>query len=92
MRRAAAFLALLLCLYWTTAQGESGGVTENDVTQTDLISPRSEILGVKTTSDQTNITPDIWDELKELRDMVIMHSMELRKVEKLEQENTGSFT
>ena len=89
MRSAAAFLALLLCLYWTTAQGESGGVTENDITQTDV---RSEILGVKATSDQTNITPDIWDELKELRDMVIMHSMELRKIEKLEQENTGSFT
>ena len=66
MRRAAAFLALLLCLYWTRAQGESGG-----------------------TSDQTNISPDIWAELKELRDMVIEHRVELRK---LEQENTGSFT
>ncbi|XP_067462908.1 heavy metal-binding protein HIP-like [Thunnus thynnus] len=89
MRRAAAFLALLLCLYWTTAQGESGGVTENDITQTDV---RPEILGVKATSDQTNITPDIWDELKALREMVIQHSMELRdsksKIEKLEQENT----
>ncbi|XP_042265103.1 uncharacterized protein LOC121895746 [Thunnus maccoyii] len=82
MRRAAAFVALLLCLYWTTAQGESGGLTENDVTQTEV---QSEILGVKTTSDQTN-TPDIWAELKELRDMVIQHSVELRK---LEQENTA---
>ena len=33
MRSTAAFLVLLLCLYWTRAQGESGGVTENDVTQ-----------------------------------------------------------
>ncbi|XP_053187204.1 complement C1q-like protein 2 [Scomber japonicus] len=63
MRRAAAFLALLLCLYWTGAQGESGG-----------------------TSDQTNISPDIWAELKELRDMT---RVELRK---LEQENTDMMT
>ncbi|XP_067449832.1 uncharacterized protein [Thunnus thynnus] len=83
MRRAAAFLALLLCLYWTRAQGESGGLTENDVTQTEV---QSEILGVKATSDQTNITPDIWAELEELRDTVIQHSVELRK---LEQENTA---
>ncbi|XP_053176284.1 complement C1q-like protein 2 [Scomber japonicus] len=87
MRRAAAFLALLLCLYWTGAQGESGGLTGNDITQTEI---QSEILGVKSTSDQTNITPDIWAELKELRDMAIEHSVELRnsksKIEKLEQE------
>ncbi|XP_042255204.1 heavy metal-binding protein HIP-like isoform X2 [Thunnus maccoyii] len=86
MRSAAAFLALLLCLYWTRAQGESGGVTENDITQTEV---QSEILDVKATSDQTNITPDIWAELEELRDMVIQHSVELRKMEKLEQENTA---
>ncbi|XP_053186853.1 heavy metal-binding protein HIP-like [Scomber japonicus] len=86
MRRAAAFLALLLCLYWTGAQGESGGLTGNDVTQTEI---QSEILGVKSTSDQTNISPDIWAELKELRDMVIEHRVELRK---LEQENTAIQT
>ena len=67
---------MLLCLYWTSAQGESGGLTENDVTE-------------------TNITPDIWAELKELRDMVIGHSLELKNsksdIEKLEQENAGSF-
>ncbi|XP_053180767.1 heavy metal-binding protein HIP-like [Scomber japonicus] len=78
MRRAASFLALLLCLYWTGAQGESGGLTGNDITQTEI---QSEILGVKSTSDQTNITPDIWAELKELRDMAIEHSVELRKLE-----------
>ncbi|XP_053180776.1 uncharacterized protein LOC128364266 [Scomber japonicus] len=93
MRRAAAFLALLLCLYWTGAQGESGGLTGNDITQTEI---QSEILGVKSTSDQTNISPDIWAELKELRDMAIEHSVELRntksKMEKLEQENTAMQT
>ncbi|XP_044193553.1 heavy metal-binding protein HIP-like [Thunnus albacares] len=83
MRRPAAFLALLLCLYWTRAQGESGGLTENDVTQRD---DQNEILSVKATSDQTNISPDIWAELKALREMVIQHSLELRK---LEQENTA---
>ncbi|XP_053180634.1 complement C1q-like protein 2 isoform X3 [Scomber japonicus] len=90
MRRAAAFLVLLLCLYWTRAQGESGGVTGNDITQTEV---QSDILGVIATSDQTNITPDIWAELKELRDMAIKHSVELSnsksKMEKLEQENTA---
>ncbi|XP_053186852.1 heavy metal-binding protein HIP-like [Scomber japonicus] len=93
MRCAAAFLALLLCLYWTVAQGESGGLTGNDITQTEV---QSEILGVKSTSDQTNITPDIWAELKELRDMVIEHRVELRnsksKMEKLEQEITAIQT
>ncbi|XP_053183544.1 fibrinogen- and Ig-binding protein-like [Scomber japonicus] len=68
--------------------GESGGVTGNDITQI-----QSKILGVKSTNDQTNITPDIWAELKELRDMAIEHSVELRnsksKMEKLEQENTA---
>ena len=90
MRRAAAFLALLLCLYWTRAQGESGGVTGNDITQTEV---QSEILGVKATSDQTNITPDIWAELKELRDMVIEQKVELRNsksmIVQLQQDNTG---
>ncbi|XP_053185523.1 heavy metal-binding protein HIP-like [Scomber japonicus] len=86
MRCAAAFLALLLCLYWTGAQGESGGLTGNDITQTEV---QSEILGVKSNSDEDNITPDIWAELKELRDMGIEHRVELRK---LEQENTAIQT
>merc|ERR1712002_793354 len=85
MRSAAAFLALLLCLYWTRGQGESGGVTGNDITQ-------SEILGLRATSDQTNVTLEIWAELEELRNMTIEHSLELKnsksKIEKLEQENT----
>uniref|UniRef100_A0A8P4K1S6 C1q domain-containing protein n=1 Tax=Dicentrarchus labrax TaxID=13489 RepID=A0A8P4K1S6_DICLA len=84
MRSAAVFLVYLLCLHWTWAQGETGGVAGDD------------IQGVKATHDQsgtqTNITPDIWAELKELRDMAIEQKVELRNsksmIEKLEQENT----
>lgn len=85
MRCAAVFLALLLCLYWTWARGESGGVTGNDVIQANGENKDRYI--------QTNITPDIWTELKELRDMAIAQKVELRysksKIEKLEQETTG---
>ncbi|XP_051266399.1 complement C1q-like protein 2 isoform X3 [Dicentrarchus labrax] len=85
MRSAAVFLVYLLCLHWTWAQGETGGVAGDD------------IQGVKATHDQsscqTNITPDIWAELKELRDMAIEQKVELRNsrsmIEKLEQENTA---
>lgn len=92
MRTAAVFLPLLLCLYWTWAQGESGGVTGNDIIQADGENKNIDV--------QTNTTPDIWAELKELRaelkelrDMAIEQKVELRnsksKIEKLEQENTG---
>ena len=95
MRGAAVFLVLLLCLHWTWAQGESGGVTGSDITQTEGDNREEEvqfdIQGVRAT--QTNISPDIWTELKELRDMAIEQRVELRnsksKIEKLEQENTG---
>ncbi|KAM7390601.1 hypothetical protein PAMA_008669 [Pampus argenteus] len=86
MRCAAAFLPLLLCLYWTRAQGESGKVMGNDITQTEV---QSDVLCVKAT---TCITTDIWAELKALRDMVIEHNVEFKnsktEIEKLEQENT----
>ncbi|XP_019130099.1 heavy metal-binding protein HIP [Larimichthys crocea] len=93
MRSASVFLVLLLCLHWTWAQGESGGETENDITQSDEenknIEVQFEIQGVETSLDQSsnqrNITPDIWAELKELRDMAIEHRI---KIEKLEQDNT----
>ncbi|XP_073344264.1 uncharacterized protein [Pagrus major] len=98
MRRAAVVLALLLCLQWTWAQAESGGLTGNDITQTDGENKNTEVKfesqGAKATPDQsqTNITPDIWAELKELRHMAIEQKLELRfsnsKMEKLEQENT----
>lgn len=73
MRRAAVVLALLLCLQWTWAQ-------------TDGENKNAEVLfesrGAKATPDhsRTNVTPDIWAELKELR----------HKMEKLEQENAGA--
>ncbi|XP_070709283.1 complement C1q-like protein 2 isoform X5 [Pempheris klunzingeri] len=78
MRTAAALLASLLCLTWTWAQGESGEVIGNANIQED--------------GGKRNISPDIWAELKELRDMAIEQKVELRnsksKIEKLEQENT----
>jgi len=72
MRSATFFVALLLCLCWTWAQGERGGLTGNDVIQPDG-------------ENDTNSTSDIWAELKELRDMAIEQKS---KMEKLEQENT----
>ncbi|XP_070709284.1 complement C1q-like protein 2 isoform X6 [Pempheris klunzingeri] len=79
MRTAAALLASLLCLTWTWAQGESGEVIGNANIQED--------------GGKRNISPDIWAELKELRDMAIEQKVELRnsksKIEKLEQENTA---
>ncbi|XP_070709385.1 complement C1q-like protein 2 [Pempheris klunzingeri] len=79
MRTAAVLLASLLCLNWTWAQGESGGVTGNANIQED--------------GGKRSISPDIWAELKELRDMAIEQKVELRnsksKIEKLEQENTA---
>ena len=79
MRSAAAFLALLLCLYGTRAHGESGGGAGSNIPH---------ILAVKAAADQTNVSPDIWAELRELRDMVMEHRI---RMEKLELENTGLF-
>lgn len=95
MRSAAVFLASLLCLHWTWAQGESGGVTGIGISQTEgEISKKEaqfEIHGIKATNDpsssQTNITPDILAELRELRDMAIEHRS---KIEKLEQTDTAT--
>lgn len=73
MRRAAVVLALLLCLQWTWAQTDG----ENKNAEV-LFESRS----AEATPDQsrTNVTPDIWAKLKELR----------HKMEKLEQENAGA--
>ncbi|XP_038582543.1 uncharacterized protein LOC119908759 isoform X2 [Micropterus salmoides] len=95
MRSAAVFLASLLCLHWTWVQGESGGVTGIGISQTEgEISKKEaqfEIHGIKATNDpsssQTNITPDILAELRELRDMAIEHRS---KIEKLEQTDTAT--
>lgn len=73
MRRATVVLALLLCLQWTWAQTDR----ENKNSEVQF-----ESRGAKAAPDQsrTNVTPDIWAELKELR----------HKIEKLEQENAGA--
>ncbi|XP_034717432.1 complement C1q-like protein 2 isoform X1 [Etheostoma cragini] len=81
MKSAAVFLGLLLCLYGTWAQGEIGGIQDVKATHDQ-------------SSSQNNTCPDIWAELKELRDMTIEQMVELRnsksKIEKLEQENTAT--
>ncbi|XP_034088630.1 complement C1q-like protein 2 [Gymnodraco acuticeps] len=82
MRRAAVFLALLLCLLWTGAQGEDGGGTGKKEGDFD-------IQGVKAAHDQsssqTQMSTDVWAELKEIRDMAIEHRI---KIQRLEQDNT----
>ncbi|XP_039645655.1 uncharacterized protein LOC120552061 [Perca fluviatilis] len=102
MRSTAVFLALLLCLHRAWAQGESGGETGNHITETEEENRKKEvqfeIQDAKATHDQsssqTNISPDIWAELKELRDMAIEQMVDLRnsksKIEKLEQESTAT--
>ncbi|KAJ4925389.1 hypothetical protein JOQ06_018121 [Pogonophryne albipinna] len=61
MRRAAVFLALLLCLLWTGAQGEDGGGTGKKEGEFD-------IQGVKAaldqSSSQTQVSTDVWAELQ----------------------------
>ncbi|XP_074478797.1 cerebellin-1-like [Sebastes fasciatus] len=65
-----------------------GGETGNDIIQADggnnNIEVQFELQGDQSSS-QTSITPDIWAELKELRDMAIEHRS---KIKKLEQYNT----
>ncbi|KAK1885493.1 Translation initiation factor IF-2 [Dissostichus eleginoides] len=84
MRRAAVFLALLLCLLWTGAQGEDGGGTGKKEGEFD-------IQGVKAAHDQsssqTQMSTDLWAELKEIRDMAIEHRI---KIQRLEQDNTAT--
>ncbi|KAL3060885.1 hypothetical protein OYC64_009151 [Pagothenia borchgrevinki] len=83
MRRAAVFPALLLCLLWTGAQGEDGGGTGKKEGDFD-------IQGAKAAQDQrssqTQVSTDVWAELKEIRDMAIEHRI---KIQSLEQDNTG---
>ncbi|KAL3060882.1 hypothetical protein OYC64_009149 [Pagothenia borchgrevinki] len=82
MRRAVVFPALLLCLLWTGAQGEDGGGTGKKEGELD-------IQGVKAAQDQsssqTQMSTDVWTELKELRDMAIEQRI---KIQCLEQDNT----
>ncbi|XP_034004143.1 complement C1q-like protein 2 isoform X2 [Trematomus bernacchii] len=79
MRRAAVFLALLLCLLWTGAQGEDGGGTGKKEGEFDIQGAHDQ------SSSQTQMRTDLWAELKELRDMAIEHRI---KIQRLEQDNT----
>ncbi|KAM4606528.1 uncharacterized protein ACJ7VT_016705 [Polymixia lowei] len=71
----------------TWAQGESGGVRE----------VQTETRGTETTHKQTSshtcIAPDIWAELKELRDMAVEQRVERinsnSRIHKLEQDNAA---
>ncbi|KAI9529091.1 hypothetical protein NQZ68_013398 [Dissostichus eleginoides] len=79
MRRAAVFLALLLCLLWTGAQGEDGGGTGKKEGEFDIQGAHDQ------SSSQTQMRTDILAELKELREIAIEHRI---KIQRLEQDNT----
>ncbi|KAL3066269.1 hypothetical protein OYC64_016257 [Pagothenia borchgrevinki] len=79
MRRAAVFLALLLCLLWTGAQGEDAGGTGKKEGEFDIQGAHDQ------SSSQTQMRTDILAELKELRDIAIEHRI---KIQRLQQDNT----
>ncbi|KAL3060884.1 hypothetical protein OYC64_009150 [Pagothenia borchgrevinki] len=81
MMRAAVFLALLLCLLWTGTQGEDGGGTGKKEGDFDIQGAHDQ------SSSQTQVSTDVWAELKELRDMAIEHRI---KIQILEQDNTAT--
>ncbi|XP_042152529.1 uncharacterized protein LOC112266404 [Oncorhynchus tshawytscha] len=83
MRGAVALLVLLFCLSGAWTQEESGRVRESDITQqghsTERESRGSEATEV--TGERVTTQPDIWDEMKGLRDMVIEQREKLRTME-----------
>ncbi|KAK1886642.1 Complement C1q-like protein 2 [Dissostichus eleginoides] len=81
MRRAAVFLALLLCLLWTGAQGEDGRGTGKKEGEFDIQGAHDQ------SSSQTQMRTDILAELKELRDIAIEHRI---IIQRLEQDNTAT--
>ncbi|XP_033988420.1 cingulin-like protein 1 isoform X8 [Trematomus bernacchii] len=83
MRRAAVCLALLLCLLWTGAQGEDGGGTGKKEGEFDI---QEEKAAHDQSSSETQMSTDVWAELKEIRDMAIEHRI---KIQRLEQDNTA---
>lgn len=79
MRVAFGLLVLLLGLCGSGAQGESGGLGEEG---------ESSELQEEWTQQTTNTTsPDIWAEMKELRDMVVMLKV---YVQMLQHDNSGT--
>lgn len=87
---------LLLCLCASWAQGESGGAGENDffrntLTESHMDDVKAETEATETTHKQTDNEkasgPDLWAELKELRDMVVEQRVELRNMrEKMDEQ------
>ncbi|XP_029597115.1 uncharacterized protein LOC115179621 isoform X2 [Salmo trutta] len=93
MRGTVALLVLLFCLSGAWTQEESGGVRESDITQQGHSAGReSRVREVQMesqmtdaserTNKQTTTSPDIWTEMKELRDMV--HNLRTIVVEQRE--------
>ncbi|XP_020331617.1 uncharacterized protein LOC109884022 isoform X2 [Oncorhynchus kisutch] len=83
MRGAVALLVLLFCLSGAWTQEESGRVRESDITQqghsTERESRGSEATEV--TGERATTQPDIWDEMKGLRDMLFEQREKLRTME-----------
>ena len=85
MKGTGALLALLLCLCETWVPGESKGVVRDsdggDIGKGEVRSERQSIeeaIDQSTSNLETTVPPDIWDEVKQLRDMVVEQRVELR--------------
>nr|XP_023999843.1 uncharacterized protein LOC112077578 [Salvelinus alpinus] len=83
MRGAVALLVLLFCLSGAWTQEESGRVRESDITQQGHRAGRESrgTGATEVTSECTTMQPDIWDEMKGLRDMVVEQREKLRTME-----------
>ncbi|XP_014006146.1 uncharacterized protein [Salmo salar] len=83
MRGAVDLLVLLFCLSGAWTQEESGGVRESGITQQGHSAGRESrgTEATEVTSECTTMQPDIWDEMKALRDMVMEQREKLRTME-----------
>ncbi|XP_049448443.1 heavy metal-binding protein HIP-like isoform X2 [Epinephelus fuscoguttatus] len=81
MRVVVGLLLLLLALCGSGAQGEGGGLGQvGEISQFQETAPRDAAEeSTKQTTEQT--TPDIWAEVRALRDMVVELKVELRNME-----------
>ncbi|CDQ94238.1 unnamed protein product [Oncorhynchus mykiss] len=83
MRGAVALLVLLFCLSGAWTQEESGRVRESDITQQGHSAGRESrgSEATEVTGERATTQPDIWDEMKGLRDMVMEQREKLRTME-----------
>uniref|UniRef100_A0A673XF61 Uncharacterized LOC115196218 n=1 Tax=Salmo trutta TaxID=8032 RepID=A0A673XF61_SALTR len=83
MRGAVALLVLLFCLSGAWTQEESGGGRESGITQQGHSAGRESrgSEATEVTGECTTMQPDIWDEMKALRDMVMEQREKLRTME-----------